>query len=234
VTREGAAPEPPFHADSPWGPLAATRRTGQPGRVSDHGKRRWRDWLFVLLGVGVSLFVTGYAASNPWRLIVLDNHLWITLLPAALGFLALVWFAIQRRSTYEHMTLVVVLGSCCLLFTGCVGVVNVIAGGHELGAERSSISDGSHHSVVRQLIIDPRGNSTLCVEFEFRTGDGLFDRHAYQQFCDRELVRATADLSGHSFVLTRSDGTSCGNQIDWHTLNVSFGTPSDCAQSTSG
>ncbi len=204
--------------------------TGQSGAVIDRGERRWRDWLFALVGVLGTLVLTVSLAENPWRLIVLDDHPWIALLPAASGFSALVWFAFSRRSRYEHTTLVVIVGSCCLLVTGCIGVV-AVAGSDGSGSEMSSITDESNHSVVRRVVLDT-GTSSLCVEFEFRTGDGLFDRHSYDQFCVPELVSAAPSLSGDSFVLARSDGTNCKYRVDWHTLNVSFGTPFICAQST--
>ena len=200
--------------------------------LGDVAERPWRGWLFVLVALVASVIGSVLLAGNSRQLIILDDHPWIACLPAACGLAVLVWYSASQRQRHEHLILVVVVGSIGLLATTCLGVGATILKDATSSTEQSLLTDGSEHSVVRRTVLDDATSST-CVEFEFRTGEGLLDRHWTETFCGQELVAATPRLFDDALALERTDGPPCAFQIDWRALKLAPPSPVGC-DSTEG
>ena len=195
--------------------------------LGDVAERPWRGWLFVLVALVASVIGSVLLAGNSRQLIILDDHPWIACLPAACGLAVLVWYSASQRQRHEHLILVVVVGSASLLATACLGVGATVLKDSTSSTEQAQLIDGSEHSVVQRTVVDD-ATSTMCVEFEFRTGEGLFDRHWTETVCGRELVAAIPRLSDDALTLERTDGPSCAFQIDWQALTLASPSPVGC------
>ena len=119
-----------------------------------------------------------------------------------------------------------------LLATACLGVGATVLKDSTSSTEQAQLIDGSEHSVVQRTVVDD-ATSTMCVEFEFRTGEGLLDRHWTETFCGQELVAATPRLFDDALALERTDGPPCAFQIDWRALKLAPPSPVGC-DSTEG
>jgi len=160
--------------------------------------------------------------SNPWRLLVLDDH---DLLLTAVAFVGLCAFDVALwltlpRGWLRRLAVPAIATALCLTGFLLVFAAPFAPGVGDTTARIGSVDGGSVHTVHSSFIMSG------CYQFEVRDESGWFTRHRPFGVClDDEKEQPTASTDGSQLTVTVGDQT-CRYDVDAAAMRVGPADPS--------
>lgn len=176
----------------------------------------------LLVFCGCSTMLMAASWSNPWRLLVLDDHDLLLTVMAYVGLCAFdvaLWLTLPRgwprRLVVPAIATVLCLTGFLLAFAAPFA-----PGVGDITARIGSVDGGSVHTVHSSFIMSG------CYQFEVRDESGWFTRHRPFGVClDDEKEQPTASTAGSRLTVTVGE-RSCVYEVDVAAMRVHPVNPS--------